>query len=307
MTQPSLLVLAAGMGSRYGGLKQLDTVGPNGETIMDYSIFDARRAGFGKVVFVIRRDMEEAFHAAVGQRYADRIPVAYAFQELDALPQGFDVPDGRTKPWGTGHAILVARDFLNEPFAVINADDFYGQSGLAAAAEHLRNASDDQTVADYSMVGYRLSNTLSEHGSVSRGVCQVDEHQALKHVVETHEIRREGQHIRAADPTGGEQPIILTGDERVSMNLWGFTPSIFDHLEHQFTAFLRERGGEAKSEFYIPSVVNQLIQTGQARVAVQDCDASWIGVTFKEDKPRVQQRISAMIHDGVYASPLWSD
>lgn len=305
MVQPTLLVLAAGMGSRYGGLKQLDTVGPSGETIMDYSIHDARRAGFGKVVFVIRRDMEEAFHAAVGQSYADRIPVEYAFQELDALPNGFTVPQGRTKPWGTGHAILVASDFIDQPFAVINADDFYGQSGLAAAADHLKTAR-DQAVADYSMVAYRLANTLSEHGSVSRGICQVDDDHALKNVVETHDIRPEGDRILATDPSNGEQTLTLTGDERVSMNLWGFTPSIFDHLEQQFTDFLRERGDEAKSEFYIPSVVNHLIQTGQARVTVQDCDATWIGVTFKQDKPRVQQRIGQMISDGVYASPLWS-
>jgi NDP-sugar pyrophosphorylase family protein len=302
MTQPTLLVLAAGMGSRYGGLKQLDAIGPAGETIIDYSVYDAKRAGFGKVVFVIRHDIEDVFKDKVGSRYAGEIPVAYAYQQLDALPAGFSVPEGREKPWGTGQAILVARDLINEPFAVINADDFYGAEGYTTAYKHLQQAQ-DAGKADYCMVGYRLGNTLSEHGSVSRGICHRDAGGCLDHVVETHNIARAGGGIQTDGPDGGKQG--LTGDEVVSMNLWGFTPSIFDHLESQFKRFLKTRGGEMKSEFYIPSVVNELIQSGQVRAMVLSCKAKWFGVTFREDKPSVEESIRKLVEGGVYPSPLW--
>lgn len=305
MAKPTLLVLAAGMGSRYGGLKQLDAVGPAGETIMDYSVHDALVAGFGKVVFVIRREFADAFHEAVGGRYRDRVAVDFAYQEIDALPGGFDVPDGRVKPWGTGHAILVARGVVDGPFAVINADDFYGQAGFAAAADHLTSARDTDA-ADYAMVGYRLSNTLSEHGSVSRGICQRSADGILLSVTETHGIQRDGNTIVADDPTTPGKTIQLTGEEIVSMNLWCFTPSIFKHLDEQFRQFLAERGSEEKSEFYIPSVVTNLIDSRKARVRVLTSDASWFGVTFREDKPAVQQAIAAMVNRGDYTSPLWS-
>jgi UTP-glucose-1-phosphate uridylyltransferase len=302
MSQPTLLVLAAGMGSRYGGLKQLDAIGPAGETIIDYSIYDARRAGFGQVVFVIRRDIEDAFKDKVGSRYVGKIPVTYAYQQLDALPAGFSVPESRQKPWGTGHAILVARDLINEPFAVINADDFYGTQGYTTAARHLQQAQ-DSAKADYCMVGYRLGNTLSEHGSVSRGICHLDTEGCLDHVVETHKIARTDGGIQADSPDGGKQ--LLTGDEVVSMNLWGFTPSIFDHLETQFKHFLEARGGEMYSEFYIPFVVNELIQSGQVRARVLSCEAKWFGVTFREDRICVEESIRKLVEGGVYPSPLW--
>jgi UTP-glucose-1-phosphate uridylyltransferase len=302
MTQPTLLVLAAGMGSRYGGLKQLDAIGPAGETIIDYSVYDAKRAGFGNVVFVIRRDIEDVFKDKVGCRYAGEIPVTYAYQQLDALPAGFSVPEGREKPWGTGHAILAARDLINEPFAVINADDFYGAGGYTTACKHLQRAQDSGN-ADYCLIGYRLGNTLSEHGSVSRGICQRDTDGYLDHVVETHNIARADGGIHADGPDGGKQR--LSGDEVVSMNLWGFTPSIFDHLESQFKRFLKTRGGEMKSEFYIPSVVNELIQSGQARAKVLSCEAKWFGVTFREDRPSVEESVRKLVEGGVYPSPLW--
>ena len=302
MTQPTLLVLAAGMGSRYGGLKQLDAIGPAGETIIDYSIHDARRAGFGKVVFVIRRDIEDVFKDKVGSRYAGEIPVAYAYQQLDALPAGFSVPEGREKPWGTGHAILVARDLINEPFAVINADDFYGAEGYTTATRYLQQAQDPGR-AEYCMVGYRLGNTLSEHGSVSRGICHRYTDGCLDHVVETHNIARTDGGIQADGPDGGKQR--LSGDEVVSMNLWGFTPSIFEHLETRFKFFLEARDGEINSEFYIPSVVNELIQSGQVRAKVLSCEAKWFGITFREDKPSVKESIRKLVVGGVYPSPLW--
>lgn len=305
MTQPTLLVLAAGMGSRYGGLKQLDAVGPNGETIMDYSVYDAARAGFGKVVFVIRRDIEEAFRTHIGDRYAGMIDVRYAFQELDRLPAGFSVPEGREKPWGTGHAILMAEDLIAEPFAVINADDFYGAEGYRVAGDYLRQARDGER-ADYFMVGYRLGNTLSDHGSVSRGICHTDAEGHLTDLVETHGIERFEGGVRAPDPESPGEWVSLTGDETVSMNLWGFTPSIFTHLDTLFRDFLNAQGGEPKSEFYIPFVVNQLIQEGKATAKVLRCDATWYGVTFREDKAGVQQGIAEMVRQGVYPSPLSS-
>ncbi len=303
MTPPTLLVLAAGMGSRYGGLKQLDTVGPCGETIIDYSLFDAQRAGFGKVVFIIRHAFERAFKDLMGDRYARAFPVAYAYQELDALPQRLVVPEGREKPWGTGHAIWTARDVIDEPFAVINADDFYGKEGFAAAARYLQQASDTDR-ADYSMVGYRLANTLSEFGSVSRGICQRDAEGCMTHVIETHDIEQHGGVIHATDPVSGSQRISLTGDETVSMNLWCFTPSIFDHLESQFLSFYKQRSDDLKSEFYIPYVVNELVQTDKGRVKILDCDAKWFGVTYREDKVIAQRRVSRLIDSGVYPAPL---
>ncbi len=303
MSEPTLLILAAGMGSRYGGLKQLDRVGPSGETIIDYSVFDARRAGFGKIVFVIRRDIEQAFREHIGHRVAEDIAIDYAYQELDDLPDGFTPPSERVKPWGTGHAVLAARDVIDEPFAVITADDFYGAEAHAAAAAYLRGAEDTDR-ADYCMAGYRLANTLSEFGGVSRGICRCDDDGRLDHVVETLGIEQREGRIHADDPHSDGHRISLTGDEIVSMTLWGFTPSIFGYLDSMFTEFLEARGGEAKSEFYLPFVVNKLIRTEQARVKVLDCNATWFGVTFRQDKPFVQQRIAELVEAGDYPSPL---
>jgi len=295
----TLLVLAAGMGSRYGGLKQIDPVGPNGETIIDYSIFDAMRAGFDKLVFVIRRDLETAFREAVGARFERRLPVEYVFQELDKLPAGFTVPLGRTKPWGTTHAILMAEDVIREPFAAINADDFYGADSFKSLAQQLKSGS-----PDYSMVGFVLRNTLSDFGSVARGVCQVDASGYLTHIVELMKIERDGNGAKCLDAgTAFEK---LNGDEPVSMNMWGFQPSLFAHLRREFTEFLAKQGGEQKSECYIPMTVGKLVTAGQARCRVLRSNAAWFGVTYREDRPFVIEGIQKLITRGDYPEKLWT-
>lgn len=299
--KPTLLVLAAGMGSRYGGLKQVDPVGPNGETIIDYCIYDATRAGFGKVVFVIRHDIEAAFREAVGARFEKRLPVEYAFQELNKVPAGFAVPSSRTKPWGTAHAILMAEDVIREPFAMINADDFYGADSFRVLGEFLSKARVDST--DYSMVGFILRNTLSEHGTVSRGVCQVDQNRMLQQVVELLKIEKAGNAARNLDGKGGSQP--LTADEYCSMNMWGFTPTLFGFLREEFAKFLKERGGEEKSECLIPTVVNHLVTNRRATVKVLPTQSSWFGVTYQEDRPKVQESVRALIRRGEYPEKLW--
>jgi hypothetical protein len=261
MSKPTLLVMAAGMGSRYGGLKQIDPVGPSGETIIDYSIYDALRAGFGKLVFVIRQDIAAQFKEIIGARFEQRIAVEYVFQELDKLPPGFAVPKGRTKPWGTSHAILMAADAIREPFAAINADDFYGAESFRLLAQHLSSGS-----PDFAMVGFILRNTLSDFGSVARGVCQVDQNDFLQTVTELTKIERDGHRAKDTSASGVVTP--LTGDEAVSMNMWGFTPELFPQLQNYFTAFLQKSGHELKSECYIPSAVNELLTARQARVKV---------------------------------------
>ena len=298
----SLLVLAAGMGSRYGGLKQLDEVGPSGETIIDYSIYDALRAGFDKIVFIIRPDIEEAFKTQIGARYEGEVEVAYAFQELGALPDGFTPPEGRVKPWGTGQAILCAADVVNEPFAVINGDDFYGADSFKVAADYLRQAKDTD-IADYSMVSFILRNTLSDFGSVCRGVCSCNAAEQLETVTECCGIERKGDGAVYTDDNDNEHE--FTGDEPVSMNMWGFTPSIFENIRSQFIDFLKERGQEEKSEFYIPSVVNTMLQAQTAQVKVLQSTAQWFGVTYREDKEHVQNSIGKMCEAGSYPSPLW--
>ncbi len=297
--KPTLLVLAAGMGSRYGGLKQIDPVGPAGETIIDYSIYDALRAGFGKLVFVIRKDIEAPFKEIIGARFANRIPVEYAYQELDQLPAGFTVPPGRTKPWGTTHAILMAEDVINEPFAAINADDFYGADSFQVLAKQLQSGT-----PDYSMVGFVLRNTLSEFGSVARGVCEVSETGYLKTIVELTKIEKDGAGAKYTDGNGTTK--LLTGDEAVSMNMWGFNPDIFPRLRHEFTAFLRQHGQAEKSECYIPSVVGDLVRADQARCRVLRSTASWFGVTYREDRPRVVESVRGLIAQGLYPEKLWS-
>jgi dTDP-glucose pyrophosphorylase len=298
ITPPALLVLAAGMGKRYGGLKQIDPVGPGGETIIDYSIYDALRAGFGKVVFVIRKDIEQAFKQAVGARFERHIAVEYVFQELDKLPPGFSVPAGRIRPWGTLHAILMAADAISEPFAVINADDFYGSESYRILEQHLQSGT-----ADYAMVGFILRNTLSDFGTVSRGVCRVDDEDFLQDVVELTNIERDGVHARNTDSTG--RITTLTGDEVVSMNMWGFTPHIFGQFREQFQKFLRSNRSDIESEIYLPSAVNELVLAGQARVKVLRTNDSWAGVTYREDRLRVVQTIRRLIDCGNYPNRLW--
>ncbi|MGL1893579.1 MAG: sugar phosphate nucleotidyltransferase [Spirochaetaceae bacterium] len=300
--KPTLLVLAAGMGSRYGGLKQIDPIGPNGEIIIDYSIFDAVKAGFGKVVFVIRRDIEEMFKEHIGSRFEGIIPVEYAYQQLDDLPPGFKVPKGRTKPWGTGHAIFAAREVINEPFAVINADDFYGKSAYTQLAKKLSN-SKDSDVADYSMVGFVLNNTLSENGFVSRGVCELGSKNILDTVVERTNIVKTESGAEATLENGDKLP--LNGDEVVSMNFWGFTPSLFKFLESMFINFLDEKGTEQKSEFYIPSVVADLIAEGKAKAEVFTSADSWFGVTYPEDKDQVVKSVRELVENGTYPNKLF--
>ena len=298
MVSPTLLVLAAGMGSRYGGLKQLDPVGPDGETIMDYSIFDARRAGFGKIVFVIRKSIEEPFREKIGIRYEKRIPVEYVFQEIAKLIPGLTPPKGRTKPWGTTHAILMAGNAIHEPFAVINADDFYGAGSFRALAHHLQCGTQDDA-----MVGFVLRNTLSEFGAVARGVCHVSEDGYLKDITELKSIEREGTRITNIDAEG--QETVLSGSELVSMNMWGFTPQIFPHLYEHFQRFLKRYGEDLNAECYIPGTVNSMIQSGEARVKVLRSGDAWFGVTYREDQPRVVQSIGRLIDQGAYPRRLW--
>jgi UTP-glucose-1-phosphate uridylyltransferase len=286
------------MGNRYGGLKQIDPVGPGGETIVDYSIYDALRAGFGKVMFVIRKDIEQAFKQAVGDRFERHVAVEYVFQELDKLPLGFSVPAGRTRPWGTLHAILMAADAIREPFAVINADDFYGSEGYRVLAQHLQSGT-----ADYAMVGFVLRNTLSDFGAVSRGVCRVDDDGFLQGVVELTNIERNGMHARNTDSTG--RITTLSGDEVVSMNMWGFTPRIFGQFREHFQKFLKLDGSDVQSESYLPSTVNELVLAGQARVKVLRTNDSWAGVTYREDHPHVVQTIRRLIDHGSYPNRLW--
>jgi len=299
MVTPTLLVLAAGMGSRYGGMKQIDPVGPDGETIMDYSIFDARRAGFGKVVFVIRKEIEQPFKQTIGTRFEKRIAVEYVFQELAKLAPGFSLPAGRTKPWGTTHAILMASGVIHEPFAVINADDFYGEGSFTSLARHLQSGS-----ADCAMVGYVLRNTLSDFGAVARGVCQVGDDGYLKEIVELKAIERDGHRVIDTDSAGRETR--LTGDEVVSMNMWGFTPQIFAPLRDHFQRFLLQNASDLNAECYIPTTVNALLSSAHVRVKVLRCHDSWFGVTYREDRPRAVESIRRLIEGGYYPKRLWA-
>lgn len=299
MQKPTLVVLAAGMGSRYGGLKQLDPVGPGGETILDYSVYDAARSGFGRVVFIIRKDFEEAFREKVGKRAERLLPVDYVYQDIRDLPEPFAAPEGREKPWGTGHAIWACRAVVDAPFAVINADDFYGWGGFKAVAEELTRA--DAGPDDHALVAYRLANTVSDHGTVSRGVCEVDGNGWLRTVSEHEKIAHNGRDI---DCVYEGEVRKLTGNEPVSMNFWGFRPSLFGHLERLFNVFLQEQGQALNSEFYIPFAVDALIREGKARVRVLNTDALWAGVTYQEDRPAVQSFIRILVEAGQYPGKL---
>jgi len=298
--KPTLLILAAGMGSRYGGLKQIDPMGPSGETILDYSVFDAARAGFGKVVFVIRPDFEHDFRERVMSRFAGRIATDCVFQTLDMLPEGFRVPEGRTKPWGTTHAVLCSRPAIHEPFAMINADDFYGRDSFAVLAARLAALPVDSSA--YCMVGFTLENTLSEHGTVARGVCRTDAGGFLTDIRELLQVRRTAA---GAEDTGAGSVIQLTGKEPVSMNMWGFTPHVFPQLEESFSGFLAAHAGEPKSECYIPMTVGELVKAGRATCEVLRTTSSWFGATYAEDKPIVQRSIRALVDAGEYPANLW--
>jgi NDP-sugar pyrophosphorylase family protein len=297
MTSPTLLVLAAGMGSRYGGMKQIDPIGPNGETIMDYSIYDAHRAGFNKLVFVIRKDMAQSFRQAVGARFEKHIEVAYVFQELDDLPPGFSVPAVRNKPWGTLHAVLVAASAIDTPFAVINADDFYGVEAYRTLAQHLQT---DTT--NYAMVGFVLRNTLSDFGPVSRGVCSINSNDLLQGITELTNIERDGKLVRNIDAKGCVTQ--LTGDELVSMNMWGLTPKVFAQLEEEFKNFLERSRSNPTAESYLPTAINKLILSGRALVKVLRTNDSWFGITYREDRQHVVEEISHLIEKGDYPKNL---
>ena len=302
MNQVTLLVLAAGMGSRYGGLKQLDAVGPNGETVIDYSVFDAIRAGFSKVVFIIREEFSDDFKSIVGEKFKDKIDVGYAYQSLDSLPTGFELSPTRIKPWGTGHAILSACSQINEPFAVINADDFYGNEAYEKIFEYLSNVAIDSSPAEFCMVGYPLKNTLSEHGSVSRGVCLVDDNCKLLSVNELTKIHELDGVI--LNNSNNERCAELTGEEIVSMNMWGFSQQIFKQLDYLFVQFLSANSQDIKSEFYIPFAVDDLIKSDSATVQVLSTKGKWFGVTYKEDKEEVEAAICSLISRGDYPSKL---
>ncbi len=297
---PTLVVLAAGMGSRYGGLKQIDPVGPGGEVILDYSVHDAMAAGFGKVVFVLRRDMEEVFRETVGARFEERVSVGYAFQELEDLPAGFKVPEGRTKPWGTTHAVLACRHLVNEPFGVINADDFYGATSFRILAEALRSRAG--TSGNYALVGFPLRNTLSGHGTVSRGICDVGEDGFLRHIEECHDIRAVGD---AVELRRGGTLERVGGDRQVSMNMWGFCPDFLLHAAARFGDFLRGMENPLRSEYYLPSIVRDLMDAGAAQVQVLSSGESWLGVTYPEDKPLVREGLRRLVDAGIYPEPLW--
>ena len=285
--------MAAGMGSRYGGLKQLDPVGPSGETIIDYSVYDAIRSGFNKIVFIIRKDFEKEFRSQITDKYQDRIKVEFAFQDLNDLPQGFTCPEGRIKPWGTGHAILTASELIQEPFVAINGDDFYGYESFKIVADYYQGEG-----ATFSMVAFQLDKTLSEFGGVTRGLCTVRT-DLLDTVVET------GDLMRTEDGISSDRDIELDGSEPVSMNVWGFTPDLFKHLKAMFIDFLEKEGSEMKSEYLIPTVVNNLIRSGQKQVHVLRTSSKWFGVTYKEDKPFVSQQIQELIDDDTYPKKLF--
>ena len=300
--KPTLFVLAAGMGSRYGGLKQLDGLGPNGETIMDYSIFDAIRGGFGKIVFVIRKDFEEDFRKKIISKYENHIPVEVVFQSIDKLPEGFTCPAERVKPWGTNHAVLMGKEVIREPFAVINADDFYGRDSFAVIGKFLSELPEGAKNT-YCMVGFRVGNTLSESGTVARGICSTDENRHLTTVVERTEIMRINGVVSYKDENG--EWVGIEDNTPVSMNMWGFTPDYFNYSEEYFIDFLKENIDKPKAEYYIPLMVNKLINDGTATVEVLDTTSRWFGVTYAADRPGVVDKLQALADSGEYPSKLF--
>lgn len=300
--KPTLFVLAAGMGSRYGGLKQLDPLGPSGQTIMDYSIYDAIQAGFGKVVFVIRKDFEQDFRKKILSKYEHRIPVEVVFQSVEALPEGYTCPPDRTKPWGTNHAIMMGAKAINEPFAVINADDFYGRDAFAVIAADLRRPRDRK--GDYCMVGFRVGNTVTASGTVSRGVCTANADGLLTSIVERTDIGVDADGKIVCTGDNGEQ-LVLDSKTPVSMNLWGFTPDYFDYSDREFRTFLDEKINTPKSEYYIPSVVDTLVNNGEATVKVLDTTSQWFGVTYADDRQGVVDQLAALHAVGQYPEKMF--
>ena len=306
MPRLALVVMAAGIGSRYGGLKQVDPVGPNDELVIDYSVYDALRAGFDHIVFVIRRDIEDVFREKVGAKVEARVRTSYIFQELSQLPPGFTIPPGREKPWGTAQAILICRDAVRTAFAAINADDFYGASAYKAVAGFLTRPPDAGTRQEFAMVGYRLQNTLSEHGSVARGVCEAAEDGCLDDIRERLHIERSADGINYTE--NGKDRVALSPDKYVSMNFWGFTTGLFGELALRFRRFLRERQADIlKAEFLIPEVVGALVREKKVRVRILPTEERWFGMTYPEDKPLVQAAVRRMIKDGIYPHSLWRE
>ena len=306
MKKTSLVIMAAGIGSRFGGgIKQLEPVGPSGEIIMDYSIYDALEAGFDKIVFIIRRDLEKDFKEIIGNRIEAIAPVEYAFQELDALPDGFSVPEGRTKPWGTGQAILAAKDVIHEPFLVINADDYYGKEGFRKIHQYMVERMDDNGAAmDMCMAGFILSNTLSENGGVTRGICEVDQNKYLKKVTETYDIYRESDRMHAVTKEGA--PAFVSANQHVSMNMFGLPVSFLKELEQGFPKFLANvKEGDLRAEYLLPTIVDQCIRNGKAKVRLLETQDKWFGVTYKEDKPAVVAAIRKLVDEGVYPEKLF--
>jgi UTP-glucose-1-phosphate uridylyltransferase len=297
----TLLVLAAGMGSRYGGLKQLDQVGPSGETIIDYSVYDAIEAGFNKIVFIIRKDIEKEMKELLFDKYSKKIQVEYVFQELDNIPEGVELPADRVKPWGTGHAVLMAKEVINEPFVVINADDFYGKSAFKVVSDYMKSNQDDLKGKNC-MAGYLLKNTLSDFGHVSRGVCKVNNNNDLIEITERTQIEWKNSKIIAND-NGND--IELNGEAFVSMNFWAFTPDVFPELESEFKSFIADNISNLKSEYYIPSIVSHQINNKLATVKVLEATDQWFGVTYKEDKPYVIEKIKNLTLAGEYPERLW--
>jgi len=298
--KPTLLILAAGMGSRYGGIKQIDAFGPSGETIIDYSIYDAIKSGFGKVVFIIRRDFEKEFKDIFEPKLKGKITTEYVMQEMDSFTGGFAVPEGRSKPWGTAHAVLCAKDYIHEPFAVINADDFYGRDGFAKAEQFLTGEVSPST---WCIIGYELSKTLSENGTVSRGVCEVDSAGNLTGIAERLKIYREGSTIVYEE---NDTKIELPPSTPVSMNFWGFHPNVFEYIETLFKKFLKENADNPKAEFFIPIIGDAYIKENRGKIKVIPTSSQWFGVTYREDAPTVKESIQSLVKSGEYPEKLWS-
>jgi len=304
MSSLALVVMAAGIGSRYGGLKQIDPVGPHGEIVIDYSVYDALRAGFDRIVFIIRKDIEAAFREKIGRTIESRADTEYVFQDIGRLPEGFPAPHGRTKPWGTAHAILCCEDAVQTPFAAINADDFYGATAFAAVASHMKSAADLPGLHDFAMVGYIVANTLSANGYVTRGVCTTSPDGYLRDIRERSQIRRFPDGIKYSE--NGKDWVPIPAESPVSMNLWGFTPGLFGELRAGFPEFLKENASNIlKAEYLIPEVVGSLVRGGKARVKVLSTGEKWFGVTYPEDRPIVQAAIRDLVARGLYPESLW--
>jgi len=299
--RPTLLILAAGLGSRYGSLKQIDKIGPSGERIIDYSVYDAVKAGFGKIVYVIRKNFKKEFQEVILDVLPSEINTEVVCQEIDSVPSKITYSKERTKPWGTGHALLTASSAIDEPFAVINADDFYGAESFKVAADYLNSI---ETENEYALIGYRIKNTLSEYGSVSRGVCEINNNKYLSSIIERTEINSVDSNIQFKNENGKWE--LLTGDEIVSMNMFAFTPLVFNYFKKDFKKFIEENRENLKTEFYLPSVIDNLIKSNRAKVEVLETNANWFGLTFPEDKPIARKRISDLVEKGNYPSKLWT-